>query len=280
MKNTLQAVTSPDQIIDPTRFIFKKNILSGDLTIMGALQGLPLSNSTLKDAMEKGALWLTQGKKTSRIRRSKKTLQSGDCISLYYDQNVLNTPPKKPRLIHDNQNWSVWFKPKGMLSQGTSWGDHHCLYRMVAKQLDRAVYPIHRLDRATSGIMLIGHNKSAAKQLTHLFETRAITKMYRARVTGDARVLVALKNHLLTHPIDGKPAKTEVVGAEYENNETLLTLQLHTGRKHQIRKHLSAAGFPIIGDKLYGEANSEGLLQLEAFRLSFTLQNTNYDFAN
>jgi tRNA pseudouridine32 synthase/23S rRNA pseudouridine746 synthase len=277
MKEPLQIVTEAEKILDPSRFILKTSLAAPSNSIIEALAGTPLSNASLKDAMEKGALWLTRGNKTTRTRRAKKKLHSGDIITLYYDHALLNAPIPTPELIHDQKDWSVWYKPKGLFSQGTSWGDHHCLYRVVEKKLDRAVFPIHRLDRATSGLMLIGHNKRATKILTQAFENQNISKIYQAKVLGDARVLFNSDNNLMLSPIDDKPAKTEILSGAFEDNKTLLTIKLHTGRKHQIRKHLAQSGFPIIGDKHYGNG-TDTELQLEAVRLEFVYQETPYTF--
>ena len=83
-----------------------------------------LSKRRVKEAMNKGAVWLSRGKTTQRLRRVGRSLQKGDQIHLYYDEAVLAAEPPEPKLIADEGAYSVWYKPYGMLSQGSKWGDH------------------------------------------------------------------------------------------------------------------------------------------------------------
>ena len=80
-----------------------------------------LSKSIIKDAMEKGSVWLDDGSKVSRIRRSKNEVLPGQTIYLYYDEQILSKIPAKPLLIDSMKTYSVWFKPKGIFSQGSKW---------------------------------------------------------------------------------------------------------------------------------------------------------------
>ena len=237
-----------------------------------------LPRSALKQAMHKGAVWLERKHKTHRLRRVKKVLLPADKLFLYYDEAILAQRPPPATLIHDATDWSVWYKPKVMFSQGTKWGDHCCLYRVAETTLDRITYPIHRLDRATSGLMVFAHSKSAAKHLIAQFENRTVKKIYRARVDGDATYLTKEKSGIIDTPIDGKQAKTHIVQACHSGDITQLTLQILTGRQHQIRRHLAERGFPIIGDNLYGEKiaiqDQTQPLALEAIELHFTCPST------
>jgi 23S rRNA pseudouridine1911/1915/1917 synthase len=127
---------------------------------------------------------------------------------------------------------------------------------------------INRLDRETSGVVLIAKNSVVAGELGKILESRAVEKEYLAIVHGhvcenhgiidaplgkDERSIVAVKDCVRA---DGAAAQTEFfVEKRFERAEgkfSLLRIVLHTGRKHQIRIHLAHIGHPIVGDKLYG----------------------------
>jgi len=222
-----------------------------------------ISINKLKFAMSYGAVWLTHDKnKTVRIRRAKKRLSVGDKLFIYYDEKILFTQVKPAQLISDEGEYSVWNKPAGMFSQGTKWGDHSSIARWVelfglAKNnlTPRPAFLVHRLDRATSGIILVAHSKKMVVSFTALFEHRQIEKQYEAVVAGE------FPSELVTRPIqdeiDGKAATTIVLSSQYDQaiNQSTLVVNIETGRKHQIRRHLSLKGFPIIGDRLYRGAH-------------------------
>jgi len=184
-------------------------------------------------------------KPIQRIRRASKNLTVGDTLFLYYNEQVLSQHPPTAKLIHENQHYSVWFKPSGMLSHD-------------------------RLDRAASGLILIAHHKKAAAALTSLFEQRQVNKCYQAVVHGEYLV----KEGVIDLEVNHKPAKSIINTTTYDeqSDTTLVRVKIETGRKHQIRRHLSQAGYPIVGDRLYGrptDSDSDINLQLRAYQLSF-----------
>ena len=115
-----------------------------------------------------------------------------------------------------------------------------------------APQPVHRLDYATSGILLTGKTGSSIRLLNKLFEERKIRKVYYAVNIGEMGDCGTICSE-----IDGKEAesyyrKMESAPSEKFGKLNLLRLEPKTGRRHQLRKHLSSLGNPVLGDKLYG----------------------------
>jgi len=230
-------------------------IESSDKTAVDALeQSTELTRQAIKQAMTKGAVWLTRNKSTQRIRRADKPLKPGDELHLYFDSNILEVEPQAATLLADEDVYSIWNKPYGMLCQGSKWGDHCTINRWAERNLEpqRSAFIVHRLDRAATGLIIIAHKKSVAAYFSNLFQQREIEKKYQAIVEG--QLPDSLK---LNSDIEKKPALSYVKAIRYnaETNQSLVEVTIETGRKHQIRRHLSEAGFPIVGDRLYGQGN-------------------------
>ncbi len=229
-----------------------------------------LSRARLKQVMSKGAVWLTEGNSTRRLRRAKKVPPSGSSLHLYYDEAVLSKTVDDAVLIADEQRYSVWYKPYGMWSQGSKWGDHCSLCRWAELYFSpqRTAFIVHRLDRAASGLMMLAHDKGAAQALSKLFHDRQVEKTYQVVVHGE---FPRGGTKTIREPLDDREACSHFTCLEYDHDtdRTLLRVQIETGRKHQIRRHLAGLGFPVVGDRLYGTGDDDQDLQLTACRLQF-----------
>ncbi len=252
----------------------KIELEKGSSALAQLIAATGLDETELIDAASKGAIWhqKPRGGKLKRIRNidHSAALGMGHTLCVNYHAEVLAEEPLTPELVSDEKNYSIWYKPKGMWTQGSKWGDHCTITEVVRKRHDRPAHLVHRLDKATSGLMVIAHTKEATRRLTALFADRIVEKYYRATVPGQFKQTLPF---VIDSPIDDKPAVTSVVTADFDKIATTskLTVKIETGRKHQIRRHLSEAGFPVIGDRLYGNADENSPdLQLEAFRLAFT----------
>ena len=228
-----------------------------------------LSKSVIKQTMQKGAVWITRINHTQRLRRAKKQLQIGDQVYLYYDEKILNQTTEPAQLIANEQAYSIWFKPYGMRSQGSKWGDHTTIQRWADTHLhpQRPTFTVHRLDRAATGLILLAHKKQTATALAKLFETRTIAKKYRVVVHGQ----FFNTPQTYTQSIDDRPAHSQATRLNYNpmQNRSLVDVTIQTGRKHQIRRHLADAGYPVVGDRLYGSTDHTKNLQLTAYSLAF-----------
>ncbi|MBL1433040.1 MAG: RNA pseudouridine synthase [Gammaproteobacteria bacterium] len=246
-------------------------ITSAELSAAAVLKAsTELSKQAIKRVMNKGAVWLTRDQYTQRIRRADKVLRPGDGLHLYYDDEVLAKQVDAPLLVADEGLYSIWVKPYGMLCQGSKWGDHCTINRWVEKNHmpQRSAFIVHRLDRAATGLMIIAHQKKIAAYFSTLFEQRKIVKCYQALVHGNFPDAQTFEGK-----IDGKPAMSHCKQLSYlaDTNCSFIEVSIETGRKHQIRRHLSEAGYPIVGDRLYGELEdvADIDLRLTSHYLSF-----------
>ena len=253
------------------------DITTPGLTAIEALAGqTALSKQQLKNAMTNGAVWLEDRHGIRRLRRAKKELQQGDRLHLYYNGRIQSQRPAAALLVADEGDYSVWNKPFGLYSQGSKWGDHCTVYRWAEQHLlpQRPAYPVHRLDRAASGLILLAHNKQSATAFLQLFRQHGITKHYRVVVAG--RLVPDALPMPVDQPLDGKPAQTLVLESAHnpDQDTTTLRVAISTGRKHQIRRHLSMLGHAVVGDRLYGAGPSTANLQLQSVLLSFSCPST------
>ena len=164
-------------------------------------------------------------------------------------------------VLYEDDYLAVVNKPAGIeVSGNKKWTLEHALSGNLkaSSQADATnPEPIHRLDYPTSGVLLIGKTRSIIIQLNQLFENRKIQKTYHAICIGKIA-----QHGFIEMEIDDKPSKSEfevletVVSPRFEFLN-LVKLIPHTGRRHQLRKHLASIGNPILGDLLYGK---EGLI--------------------
>lgn len=260
-----------DPGLPPAQLDFSATVELGDTgsicDFLAARTGL--SKMKIKDAMNKGAVWLSARGGKHRVRRATTSIKPGDRVEIHYDAAVLARVPPVAECIADERDYSVWFKPAGLLAQGSPQGDHCALERQVALrwQPPRQVYLVHRLDREASGVMVVAHTRQAASGLSALFADGKVVKVYRVAVRGRTAA-----SGTINEPLDGKPAKTHFETESYDSarNESTLRVRIDTGRLHQIRRHFEGVGHPVMGDPKYGQRNSntEGM-QLMAAELEF-----------
>lgn len=197
---------------------------------------------------------------------------------------------KLPILYEDDQ-LIVVDKPAGMLvhgGNGTS-NDEVTVASFLSAKIDDAAQPdrpgiVHRLDRDTSGVLVVARTSAVREHLQRQFKQRSIEKTYIAAVSGHMRYPKArIEVPLSRHPKNptkravsssGKIAVTEYEVIEERDSASLLKLKLLTGRTHQLRVHLQHLNHPILGDTLYGKA-TPGLRRqfLHASSLAFTHPN-------
>ncbi len=211
-------------------------------------------------------------------------INGGETIRLSISEKV--SPRKKLvlplKVLFEDEYLALIRKPAGILVSGNR-------FKTVANALNQNIepsslpdsinpQPIHRLDYATTGVLLIGKTSSSIRVLNEKFKSKKVRKTYYAITIGEMN-----ESGTITSDIDGKESHTDClvkqsVPSERFTKLNLLQLTPQTGRRHQLRKHLSSIGNPILGDREYG---IEGLLlrgkglYLHAYSLEFTHPFTN-----
>ncbi|QYK02083.1 bifunctional tRNA pseudouridine(32) synthase/23S rRNA pseudouridine(746) synthase RluA [Shewanella psychrotolerans] len=181
-------------------------------------------------------------------------------------------PPTSPWLevVHQDKDIIVLNKPSGLLSvPGRDPNYHDSIYSRVLSEHPNAQI-VHRLDMATSGIIVIALRRSAERELKRQFRDRETEKTYYARVAGHLKsqfgtVVLPLicdwpnrPKQKVDHKI-GKPSTTHFEVVSRAKRSTLVKLTPITGRSHQLRVHMMALGHPILGDNFYADALAKRL---------------------
>ncbi len=194
------------------------------------------------------------------------------------------------QIVHLDRSCVVAVKPAGLPTvPGRPAALHDCLWHRVRSQIDDALV-VHRLDMATSGLVVFARGLDMQRQLSRAFETRAVDKVYVAWVQGRLHIdrpplCIELpigadwpnRPRQQVDPLAGRAARTDVDTDRHDAvaDRTRVRLVPHTGRTHQLRVHLAAIGHPIVGDTLYGtQPVSSGRLLLHAQTLGFAHPHT------
>lgn len=238
--------------------------------------GKKLSNfilDTFKN-LNPNVLYKALRKKDIRINNVKvsenTTIFFDDEITIYITDDLLfGTNLTKLHIIYEDENILVINKPEGIAVTDNASTDI-TLTQIVQNQFGKNVNPCHRLDLNTKGLVIFAKNSEALDILLQKFKNQEIEKHYKALVYGiPKKEHQILKAYLFKDSkkslvyISDEPKKdyieiiTEytILETDLKKNTSLLDINLHTGRTHQIRAHLAHIGFPIIGDGKYGINN-------------------------
>lgn len=131
--------------------------------------------------------------------------------------------------------------------------DNRTLLKILAKQIDRYIYPVHRLDRPVSGLIVFGLNKQSTRILSESWSTNRVRKFYIGLVRGTYKDAGKIDFQLSDQNKVKKDAITLYRPLSIFNNSTLLEIEIKTGRHHQIRRHFARTVNHLLGDRTYGK---------------------------
>ena len=191
-------------------------------------------------------------------------------------------------IVENNENFCIINKPYGLAVQGGSKIKKN-LVDLIAKNrifLNSKPFIVHRLDKETSGIIIIAKNRKYAQLFTSLFRIRKIHKSYLSICYGEMEKTKGIfDENLIRYDKDkeiSERAITYYKVLDKNINSTLLILNPITGRKHQIRKQLFSKGYPVIGDTKYNfpgnKINKSKNLMLHAYSIKFMINEKKYKY--
>ena len=232
------------------------------------------SNKGVKKGIKKGEIQLN-----NKIVECGRFLKKDDTIQIIeFEENAPRSFPLKIEVLFEDDHLAIVNKPSGLITSGN-------LFRTLENAIQNQVKhcnlkgalkwprPVHRLDSSTSGMVIISKSIAAHIKLGEMLKEKQITKTYRAIVQGNFPSEISI----IDSEIHGKKSITQIkkIGSSKSlrnNHLSHLELKPITGRTHQLRIHLSEQGFPIVGDKQYGENGNvlehKGLF-LSAIQLEF-----------
>ena len=257
-----------------------------------------LPHSLLEKILRQNKIKVNKKKTKSSYR-----LQTGDLIEIYdiskfkpvdKKEKIKYLPKKKEigtyddYVIEDNENFIVINKPIGIpVQSGTkSFKNIIDIIKNTKYFENSKPFIVHRLDKETSGILIIAKNRKYAQLFTSLFRIRKIHKTYLAIVYGKVeKSKKVMKDDLVYYENNKKIVQKAISNLKIiKSNDGYSYLELNpiTGRKHQLRKQLLHIGFPIIGDDKYFLNNRKRMkiknLMLHAYKIKFMINNIQYNF--
>ena len=242
-------------------------------------------------------------KVNNKKTKSSYRVQEGDVVNVYefskitpqLRNSIIKYKPKKEELgkydnyiIENNENFVIINKPAGIpVQSGTkSFKNIIDILNDTKYFLNSKPFIVHRIDKETSGLLIIAKNRKFAQLFTSLFRIRKIHKTYLALTYGKVENSIKTLNDELIYYENKKKfsqnALTHLKVIKSNNDYSFLELKPITGRKHQLRKQLFKLNKPIVGDKKYyipGKKISKNEdLMLHSYKIKFIINNTKYNF--
>lgn len=233
------------------------------------------SRTTLRSWIEMGRVSIED----QEIKRASAPVRKGQRVAIGKRRKFID---RDAEVLFEDEHIIVIDKPAGLLSVATDTGEQLSLHKILKRRRNNneRVFPVHRLDRETSGVLVFAYTQEAREKLKARFARHDIDREYAAVVHGKVEAskgmwqsyLIEDANYFVksTRSSEGRLAITHFSTLAVKGDYTLLHLKLETGKKNQIRVHATEAGHPIAGDKKYGLKHDQvERLCLHAFRLGF-----------
>lgn len=220
-------------------------------------------------------------------------------VNFFHTQEFDLTPREVEfEIIDDQEDFLIINKPAGLVVHNSTNNQtedslvHGLLYKFQDfDQFEESERPgiVHRLDRDTSGLLIVAKNQSAQIAFSKMFKQRQISKTYLAVVHGHTPPKGTIDSSIGRHPtkrhkmshlgINSKPALTHYNTLAHYKQSSLVAVNIITGRTHQIRVHFSSIGHGLLGDDLYGRSNKLMPRQaLHAWKISFAFKNKTFNY--
>ncbi|AFZ66232.1 RluA family pseudouridine synthase [Deinococcus peraridilitoris] len=222
------------------------------------------SPSQWQERLDRGEVLLD-----GRPARAHETLRAGQILVWHRPPWQEHKAPRHYEVLFEDDVLLAVNKPGGLPTLPGAGYLENTLLQLVRARTPHAA-PLHRLGRATSGLVLFARTPQAAAQLSRAWRDRAIQKIYRALASGvaehecyDIHAPIGPVPHPRLGTVhaaspDGKAARSVARPLERRADTTLFEVDIHTGRPHQIRIHLACVGHPLQGDPLYGTGGLPG----------------------
>lgn len=240
------------------------------------------SRNAVKGILSRGQA-VVNGKASTQFNLA---LQPGDRVQIRTRVATEEFRMTGMKILHEDADLIVIEKDAGLLSIASENERHMTAYRQLTDYV-RSIHPqnrifiVHRLDRDTSGIMLFAKSKDVQQSLQNAWQEVVPERTYVALVEGAVKKggtmtswlteSKSFKVYSSPHPNGGQKAITHYKVLKTNRHQSLLQVNLETGRKNQIRVHMQELGHPVIGDKKYGSRmQSIGRLGLHAHAIAFT----------
>jgi len=172
-------------------------------------------------------------------------LNAGDCVETTEPERSPANRAFDLPIVFQDAEYVVANKPPGLLANGP----HSAEELLRAATGIGTLRAVHRLDRDTTGCLLLAKQSRAFEAAVSVFKKRLVRKTYHAIVAGAVYPPV----RTITYPLEGQPAITKVRTADASREASHVIIKIETGRTHQIRKHLARIHHPVLGDRIYGQ---------------------------
>ena len=259
-----------------------RRIVAAPASVLDTLQLLypDSSKTTLRQLLQAGRVRVN-----GEVEKdAKRGLDAEDVIEITPKDTRPALPPGLA-ILHEDEDLIVVLKTNGLLTVATERERENTaqayLNAYMGEKGEERIHVVHRLDRETSGVLVFARNFETREALKERFAAHEIDRLYVAIIEGSMQPPAGtIRSHLLerkdlrmqsveAHP-DAKLAVTHYRTIAKSDSYSVLEVTLETGRKNQIRAHLSEAGHPVVGDQLYGSTtNPLGRLGLHAKLLGF-----------